>query len=249
MTDYRMHDQQMTQWWTSPLGQRLEQSERDALFSLKHLLYGYYQVQIGGNSLLLPGSKRPEALLRVAEHADVAAHPENLPFKSHSIDSLMLMHVLEFSADPHQMLREAERVLVDDGTLVLCCFNPLSLWGIKRLFSWQDRPPWNGHFFSRARTQDWLALLNFQVIDHRPLGFILPSQSARLLNWTGFLQRWGARLWPVFCGVTILVASKHTVPLTPLTVRWRRSALFPKTRLVNRPLTRHDKHTGNSKDG
>ena len=50
-----------------------------------------------------------------------------LPFASQSIDLVVLPHALEFSDDPHQILREVERVLIPEGQVIICGFNPASL--------------------------------------------------------------------------------------------------------------------------
>src|SRR5690606_23939020 len=57
---------------------------------------------------------------------------EELPFASQSIDLLVLPHSLELSPEPHRLLREAERVLVPEGKLLVTCFNPYSLWGVRQ---------------------------------------------------------------------------------------------------------------------
>ena len=41
-------------------------------------------------------------------------------------------HVLEFEARPHDTVREAQRVLVPEGTLVVSGFSPWSLMGLWR---------------------------------------------------------------------------------------------------------------------
>ncbi len=51
-----------------------------------------------------------------------------------SIDLVFLPHTLEFSADPHQVLRETERVLIPEGRVIILGFNPLSSLGLWRLF-------------------------------------------------------------------------------------------------------------------
>src|SRR5690554_2504574 len=131
---------EIDRWWQSPLGQDLLSVEREMLSQLDEPLLGYFYLQLGGNESCLPHSNRTCSQYLVASTGDVLAEPEFLPFKSHSIDNLLLLHVLERSTDPHQLLREVERVLAVDGKLILCCFNPFSLWGIRRLFSWQDTP-------------------------------------------------------------------------------------------------------------
>lgn len=239
MIDYKTdHRKKMADWWLSPLADSVLDAERSLLQSNAHLFFGYMQLQLGVTHALLPDVSRPAIKKVMAAQADIDGCYESLPIKWHSIDTLLLSHVLEFSPDPHQILREAERVLVADGTLVLCCFNPWSLWGIRRLFSWQDCPPWQGHFFSLARIKDWLALLSFDVVMVERTLFRPPIRSAKWFERCAFLERWGKRLWPVFAGVTIVVASKRTIPLTPITPRWQTKQLFPSGHLVNKPVTR-----------
>ena len=54
--------------------------------------------------------------------------PEN------SLDLIVLPHALEFTDDPHLMLREAYRVIRPEGQIVIAGFNPFSLFGAKRYF-------------------------------------------------------------------------------------------------------------------
>ena len=49
-----------------------------------------------------------------------------LPLASQSMDLVVMPHVLEFSKDPHQILREAERVLMPEGQIIIAGFNPLT---------------------------------------------------------------------------------------------------------------------------
>lgn len=64
---------------------------------------------------------------------------DELPFASASIDLVVLPHVLEFAEEPHQILREVERVLIPEGQVIICGFNPVSLWGARHVWSrWSD---------------------------------------------------------------------------------------------------------------
>lgn len=239
MVDYKTNNpKMMIDWWQSPLGQHVLMQEKALLKSLVSHFYGYYQLQIGIDKRMLPEVSIPSQQKIMAKSADVEGNSEALPFKCHSIDTLLLSHELEFSADPHQVLREVERVLVADGTLILCCFNPWSLWGLRRLFSWQSNPPWHGHFFSQSRIKDWLALLNFEVITIERFLFCPPVRSEKWLGCFAFMERVGMRIWPAFSGARIMVAKKRTIPLTPVTMNWRTGQLFPTGRLVNKPVTR-----------
>jgi SAM-dependent methyltransferase len=56
-----------------------------------------------------------------------------------------MAHALEFHDDPHQILREVERVLIPEGELIITGFNPISIWGLRqRLPNCPGDFPWNG---------------------------------------------------------------------------------------------------------
>ena len=63
------------------------------------------------------------------EPAQVRADPLSLPFAEKSVDACLLAHTLPWCPDPHRLLQEVDRVLIDDGWLVMSGFNPISLLG------------------------------------------------------------------------------------------------------------------------
>jgi SAM-dependent methyltransferase len=70
-----------------------------------------------------------------ALHCDFDA----LPFPNQSLDLVLLPHTLELARDPHDTLREVERVLVPEGRVVIVGFNPASLWGLRQQRAHLDR--------------------------------------------------------------------------------------------------------------
>ncbi len=62
------------------------------------------------------------------------AEAENIPLASDSIDVVVLPHVFEYSNNPHRLLRELDRILIDDGHLVILGINRFSLWGLWYVF-------------------------------------------------------------------------------------------------------------------
>ena len=113
-----------------------------------------------------PGAE-PQAQ-RLALRTDFAA----LPFPTASLDLVVLPHALELSADPHATLREVERVLVPEGRVVICGFNPASLWGLAPAARAPVARVWGlgelylpdaGEFIGYWRLRDWLRLLSFEV--------------------------------------------------------------------------------------
>ena len=72
------------------------------------------------------------------------------------VDLVVVPHALEFSENPHQVLREVARILVPEAQVVISCFNPWSLWGVRRAFGSKTQYPWNGRFINLPRLKDWL---------------------------------------------------------------------------------------------
>jgi SAM-dependent methyltransferase len=134
-----------------------------------------------------------------------------LPFASESIDLIVLPHVLEFAADPHQILREVDRVLRPEGRLVISGFNPASLWGARQYISRLIGSPYlprDGQFISLIRIKDWLQLLNYSL-DRGHFGcYKLPLQGQAITR-MDFLEPMGDRWWPIFGAIFIVSAIKR----------------------------------------
>ena len=187
------------------------------------------------SNLILPGgvSALPtpsDGAPRVALVTNAAA----LPFAEGSLDLVVLPHTLEFSADPHHVLREVERVLVPEGRVVISGFNPNSLWGLKqsrarmaerlgmRFFGMSDLYlPEAGEFIGPGRLRDWLRLLSFEVESHR-FGCYRPAvHSEKWLQRNAWMDKAGARWWPIFGAVYFFVAVKRVRGVRLLGPAWR----------------------------
>ena len=136
----------------------------------------------------------------------VQADPLHLPFADKSVDVCLLAHTLPWCTDPHRLLREADRVLIDDGWLVISGFNPISLMGLRKLVPvLRKNSPYNSRMFTLMRQLDWLSLLNFEVL-HASRFHVLPwnKHGGKLLN---------AHIPALGC-LQLIVARKRTIPLT-----------------------------------
>ncbi|MDT8998448.1 class I SAM-dependent methyltransferase [Paucibacter sp. APW11] len=143
-----------------------------------------------------------------------------LPFEANSLDLVLLPHTLELTADPHQALREVERVLRPEGRLVVVGLNPASLWGLRQnLGRLRDRLmpslddslflPRAGEFIGYWRLRDWLRLLSFEI-DSAHFGcYRPPLRSERWLARWEWLERLGPRWWPVLGAVYCVTAVKR----------------------------------------
>ena len=223
----------INEWYQTPLGQRLFEDLKVQLDPLLTTTFGYYSLQIGcpGYSHQLLESCRVKRQFSLASEnggADIQAYPSLLPVATDSIDLVVLMHHLSNTTEPHAILREAARVLIPEGKLIIIDFNPLSLWGVRHFFqSWLEQAPWSGHYYSARRLTDWMQLLGFDQLKHFRVGFMPPihrGSEIRLFSW---LEK-GLKNWLKFSGaLNVLVFDKNISPMTPIRHRWVARKLLP----------------------
>ncbi|XLM21581.1 class I SAM-dependent methyltransferase [Chromobacterium piscinae] len=185
--------------------------------------FGYHAVQVGVPEMdCLRGNRIPWQC-RVAEsgEVDVRCDPAFLPFETRSLDLLVMPHVLDFTTLPHQVLREADRVLMPEGRLILTGFNPLSLWGVRRLIQGKESAPWNGNFFTQLRIKDWLALLDLELEDSAFMAYAPPFSRQDWLGRCGFMEDVGERWWPLAAGVYGIEAVKRQRGMRLITPTWK----------------------------
>ena len=163
---------ELAQWFAGETGRHLAESERLTLAQTLPNLFGYHLLQLGVHHPqdLCVGSRishKIKVALSAAEDrgATMRCCEDALPVASGSIDVLLLPHVLEFADDPRRVLREAERVLIGEGHIVVAGFSPWSWFGLlAALKRWQRRAPWNARMLTLARVKDWLQLLGFDIV-------------------------------------------------------------------------------------
>lgn len=213
-------------WLQSPLGQYLLARERAYIDKTVADIFGYNALQIGQPEVdLLQANRMPlRATVDRSAVANLRGDAAELPVTSSSIDLVLLSHVLEFSDNPHQILREVERVLVPDGHVVVTCFNPISLWGARHTFGKRDSYPWHGRFIHLMRLKDWLALLGFEVAGGAMGCYVPPCSSDKWLNRLRFMESAGDRWWPFSGAVTFLHAIKRVRGMRVITPRWTQLA-------------------------
>lgn len=220
-------------WLETPLGQYLANAELAWFDRVSVDLFGYKAVQLELPQLdCLRMNRIPWRI-----HAGISANmalgctPEALPFAEQSLDLLALPHVLDFAQDPRAVLREAARVLVPEGRLLITGINPWSLWGLRRLKSGDLRgAPWRGNAISLPRLKDWLSLLGLEIMRGEFLCYSLPVQRAGWLSKTQFLELAGDRWWPAAGGAYCLDVVKRIRGMKIIEPQWRRiSAAQAKT--------------------
>ncbi len=215
--------QGLEDWLSTPLGAYVLQKEQAYFDHAVRDIFGFHAVQYGfGSQDLLRENRMPKRWrVGMESAAEVCCTAEHLPFASQSIDLLLLPHVLDCSAHPHQVLREAERVLRPEGRVLISGFNPYSLWGMRRAFQRGRGQPWQANFLSLWRIKDWLALLGLEPCGGAFMCYAPPLLQSSHLARCQFMEDAGDRWWPAGAGIYGIEAVKRVHSLRLLKPAWR----------------------------
>ena len=206
-------------WAELPRGDYYREALEQRLTPWLGKMFGFHLLKIGN----LSAEIRTDAcaishqvnIAPQGETLQVKGDPLHLPFAEKSIDACLLAHTLPWCPDPHRLLQEADRVLIDDGWLLLSSFSPLSLLGVGKIVpGLRKRAPYNSRMFTLMRQLDWLALLNYEVLHYSHF---------QVLPWS----RQGGKLLsthlPALGCMQLIVARKRTIPLTPTPMKKRKA--------------------------
>ena len=226
--------QNQQQWFDTCLGQYLLEREQSYFDQVVMDVFGYNAIQVGfPQHAFLRTNRMPlQFCTGTEEGTALLAAPDFLPIESNSIDLILLPHILEFSSNPHQILREVQRVLMAEGHVIICGFNPRSLWGVRQWFgSARHSFPWNGNFISLPRLKDWLALLDFEMAAGRLCCYAPPINQEKWLRRFNFMEFSGDRWWPISGGVYFLQAVKRVHGMRVIKPEWK-DVLAAKRRMA-----------------
>ncbi|WP_051168027.1 class I SAM-dependent methyltransferase [Marinospirillum minutulum] len=216
-------------FWASHLGKEVLRVEAELLAPIMESLCGYHVLSVGScpsKPLLASCTIKHQIEWRpnfeLAEHTScLIADPSHLPLPNDSMDVVLLHHSLEIFDRPHALLKEAARVTLPKGELLIIGFNPLSLWGLARLLpkSLQAEPLQvlkSAELLSQKKLQDWFEFLDLkqeacQQIFHRPA-----CNNKKILTRLAELdQRLDKKNWPL-AGIYLLRIKKRVgSPLRP----------------------------------
>lgn len=194
-------------YWQSPAGRAALAWEQQVYATLCEGAFGYYALNFSLNGLdALRGSTVQHPM---HTRKDLNFDPLDWPVQNDTLDLIVLPHVLEFSADPHGVLREAARCLRPGGAVALTAFNPRSVLAVRAqaagLGSARD-------WISRRRLIDWMRLLNLHP-DRGAFGQWRPpsAQPQGFARWR-WLDDAGEQWWPQMANIYALRAIKRLSP-------------------------------------
>lgn len=248
---------ELAHWLQSPPGRLLLAWEQAELDRSVTDLFGFHALQLGLAELqALRANRMPQrwvasdfvgrsvpaicaahdGLTPMASGPSLRCDFDALPFPSQSLDLVVLPHTLELARDPHDTLREVERVLMPEGRVVIAGFNPTSLWGLRQNAGRLRRRlglggrlylPSKGELIGPGRVRDWLHLLGFEVERARFGLWWPPLRSEPGLSRLVWAERLGARVWPALGAVYLIEAVKRVRGMRLVGLA-RRSKLAPQ---------------------
>ena len=148
------------------------------------------------------------------------AEEDALPFPDLCFDRVLLVHGLEAAENARRLLREAWRVLKDDGRLLVVTPNRSGMWAHV-----ESTPFGHGTPYSPGQVGRLMAAALFRV-ERRDTALFLPPSNIRMLQRGARLwERTGRRYLPRFAGVTITEAAKDMYAAIP-------AGAVPRRRMV-----------------
>ncbi len=226
---------ELESWYDSDRGRYLLGELQRCVQPMLDTTFGYHILQMGpaaGRQLLKgsPINHRIHAAPHSGDGAGLLCQADELPLESDSVDAVVALNCLEFTDNPHQVLRELQRVLTPQGHLLLVGFNPYSLPGVSRRLRGLSRQSFWHHQnpVGEGRLTDWLHLLGCEVEDRRRLYSLPPIGGERLRRALTKADNWCNRHNLPIGGVYVLHAIKQVagVHKPRQTLRLRRERLI-----------------------
>lgn len=128
----------------------------------------------------------------------------DLPLLESVIDVALVVHALELTDAPQEMLKEIWRVLAPQGRLVLVVPNRRGVWA-----RFDSSPFGYGQPYSRPQLSTLLRESQFSVTSWRHALYFPPSTRGAILSAATAVESIGSRLMPALSGVIIVEAVKQ----------------------------------------
>jgi SAM-dependent methyltransferase len=220
---------ELESWYDSGQGTYALEQLRAVLASKLETAFGYHILQLGpvrGHSLLAasPINHRIHAGERGGAGVGLVCEADEIPLDSDSVDVIVAHHCIEFSANPHQVLRELQRVLTPQGHLLLVGFNPMSLRGLATMARRLNRhSPWRKYQpVSEGRVTDWLRLVGCTPESRHFVYALPPLGGGRLRDALERGDRWLCRHNLPIGGLYVVHAIKQVAGVHAPRLRLRR---------------------------
>jgi SAM-dependent methyltransferase len=133
----------------------------------------------------------------------------DLPLLESAVDLALVIHGLELTDTPDEMLKEVWRVLAPQGRMLLVVPNRRGLWA-----RFDTSPFGFGQPYSRPQLSALLREAQFSVVSWSQALFLPPSSRGLFLSWSAAFEAMGNRVMPAVSGVIIVEAVKQVYAIS-----------------------------------
>jgi SAM-dependent methyltransferase len=211
----RLLNAHVAQIW--PEGLKSMQGQRIAGYGYTHPYLRPFKKSAERIISLIPASQGIHEWSPNDHNLACAVQENEIPLETESVDRLIMVHGLEFSDKPDELLHEMWRVLKSNGRMVLIVPNRLGLWAR------QDKTPFgHGHPYTLNQLEKRLHNAMFSIeATHKAL-FMPPFRSFFLLRTAYTLESFGRFFIPGFHGVHMIEVSKQIYAGVPVRAKEKR---------------------------
>lgn len=142
----------------------------------------------------------------------------SLPLPDQSVDRILMIHTLEHTERPRQLLREAWRVLRGQGRLLVIVPNRRSMWA-----HLESTPFGHGQPYTMTQLTTLLKSNLFMPVSTKRSLYMVPSQSRLMMACAPFLDQIGNQTLQKFSGIVCVEAMKQVYAGTPVRLRRQHS--------------------------
>jgi SAM-dependent methyltransferase len=164
----------------------------------------YYREEALRLVALMPVEQGALSWSRKTPNIVVLTEQNQLPLADKSVSLALVVHALEHTSNPREMIREIWRVLEDGGRLLLVVPNRTSIWA--RI---EKTPFGHGHPYSLTQLNQLLIENTFTPRRTEHALYIPPSQSRVFLSAATAWEKIGHKWFRNLSGVLIVEAEKQ----------------------------------------
>ena len=225
---------ELIRWYKKPINSILKRTINDQISILKKHIVGNNVLFIGLSDFSKKfTSPKNMSFISIDEitSSDHVTESKRLPFEDNSHDVIIILHALDYTDNPYELVREIDRIATDEAKVAVIGFNKFSLWGILKPFMNKLSPPWILNFHSLYSVKEWFKLLGYeQGYKDTSSFFPIPSKTfSKHLNKISFAQKIMAR---DLGGLYFFAFKKKIIPLTPVKLKFKNKLFlssFPKS--------------------
>ncbi len=148
---------------------------------------------------------------------------EALPFPSALFDRILMVHALEESPSPQNLLLEASRLLSPNGKIILVVAARGGLW------AHAERTPFGyGQPYSRGQLENAVRDAELEPMAWSHALYVPPIRA--LLRWAKPIEKVVPHIWPLTGGLILMEAGRK--PFVATTAKVQQKSLLPELRGV-----------------